>query len=186
MKWKTADAMKCLAWANIATIRILRYFIHDCGSLIEGWSYCRCSDCYGLGGKRCCCNSNGSGSMLIALHHSNLSSIATFEDILVKIFDCFDGRTNFHIDVCVVPLQKCWIIRHNPSVIKLDPISAILKRLSAVRCWSTTILRLAAIRHNSFHPTNFWIMLLTASCCLTARTIFHEAATWTVYHMFGN
>jgi hypothetical protein len=43
----------------------------------------------------------------------------TIVNVLKQILDCLDAPTCLNIDVVVEQTEEIWVVRHNPSIVKL-------------------------------------------------------------------
>jgi hypothetical protein len=43
----------------------------------------------------------------------------TLVNVLKQILDCLDAPTCLNIDVAVEKTEEIWVVRHNPSIVKL-------------------------------------------------------------------
>ena len=57
--------------------------------------------------------------LLDSLSHSHICPIMTLVNKLKQIFDRLDASTCLNIDVAVEQMKEIWVVRHDPSVVKL-------------------------------------------------------------------
>jgi hypothetical protein len=57
--------------------------------------------------------------LLVSLSHDNRCPVMTIVNVLKQILDCLDAPTCLNIDVVVEQTEEIWVVRHNPSIVKL-------------------------------------------------------------------
>jgi hypothetical protein len=57
--------------------------------------------------------------LLVYLSHNHRHPVMTLIYVLKQLLDCLDAPVCLNIDVVVEQTEEIWVVRHNPSIVKI-------------------------------------------------------------------